>query len=81
MGLAEFAKYKTDGTAIRPFNVPFNMWFVPNPDLAALWPDERQYDENGREILFYEQLMQIPEGSYLFEVWARDFPEDTRRFP
>ena len=33
------------------------MWFVPNPDLAKLWPEkEREYDENGREIPFYEQL-------------------------
>jgi hypothetical protein len=57
------------------------MWFVPNPDLAALWPDKRQYDEDDREIKFYEQLTQIPEGSNLFEVWAQDFPNDPRRFP
>ena len=79
MGLAEFAKYKTDGTAIRPFKMPFNMWFVPNPALAELWPNERQFVD-GREIPFYEQLTQIPDGSNLFEVWAQDVPDDLRSF-
>ena len=55
--------------------MPFNMWFVPNPRLAKLWPDERE------RIPFYEQLKQIPEDSYLFEVWARDAPNDRRKFP
>lgn len=60
------------------------MWFVPNPDLAKLWPEkEREYDANGREIPFYEQLTKIPSGSKLFEVWARDVPDDPRpyRYP
>ena len=60
--------------------MPFDMWFVPNPDLAALWPEERQLDRAGEVIPFYEQLKQIPEDSYLFEVWARDVPNDPRRF-
>ena len=81
VGLAEFAKWKTDGTRIRPHKMPQDMWFVPNPELAALWPHERQYDANGREIPFYEQLTQIPDGSNLFEVWARDVPDDPRWYP
>ena len=56
VGFWEFSRKKTDGTEITDFNFPFDMWFVPNPDLAALLPDERQYDANGREVPFYEQL-------------------------
>ena len=74
MGVAEFAKWKTDGTRINPHKVPYDIWYVPNPDLAKLWPHDRQKDETGREIPFYEQLTQIPDGSLLFEVWARDVP-------
>ena len=47
VGLAEFARFKTDGSEIDDFNLPFDMWFVPNPDLALLWPDERQLDGSG----------------------------------
>ena len=61
--------------------MPFDQWFVPNPDLAALWPDERQRDADGQLIPFYDQLKQIPEDSILFEVWARDMPDDPQRFP
>ena len=35
---------------------------------------------NGREVPFYEQLQEIPEGSILFRVMAQDIPDDQRRF-
>lgn len=60
---------------------PFDLFFVPNPDLAALWPDEKQVDADGREIDFLEQLQQIEPGSVLFKIMARDFPEGDRNFP
>ena len=81
VGLADFARFKTNGSEIVDYKVPFDLWFVPNPDLAALWPDARQRDARGRPIPFYDQLTQIPEDSYLFEVWVRDVPNDPRRFP
>ena len=56
VGLADFSRFKTDGTEVDDFTMPFDMWFVPNPDLAALWPDVRQLDEAGEVIPFYEQL-------------------------
>ena len=56
LGLAEFSRFKTDGSEIDDFNMPFDMWFVPNPALAALWPDERQLNFRGEAIPFYEQL-------------------------
>ena len=40
-----------------------------------MWPETREYDGD-REVPFYEQLMEIPEGSKLFEVWGRDSPEE-----
>lgn len=76
VGTSEFAKYKTDGTAIAPHKMPWHTWFVPNPDIRAMWPETREYDDTGREIPFYEQLTQIPEGMTLFEVWGRDVPAD-----
>ena len=61
--------------------MPFHTWFVPNPDIRAMWPETREKDDDGREIPFYEQLTQIPEGSLLFEVWGREWPDDLRAFP
>jgi hypothetical protein len=60
-------------------SVPFNLWFEPNPELRSLWPETRQFID-GREIPFYEQLQQIPNGSVMFEIWAQDLPDDPEWF-
>lgn len=44
-------------------------------------PMEKELDADGNEVLFYEQLQRIPNGTVLFEVMARDFPDDLNRFP
>ena len=44
-------------------------------------PVDRELDENDNEVLFYEQLKRIPSDTVLFEVMARDFPDDLQRFP
>jgi len=81
VGLSEFSRFNTDGTLIPNFHFPFDLWFVPNPQLVSLWPSEPQYDDFGVEIPFYEQLKEIPESSMLFEVWAQEFPDDRPRYP
>lgn len=80
MGLAEFSRFNTDGSEVRNYNFPFDMWFTPNRALRNLWPDNQQR-RNGQVVPFYEQLKEIPDGSLLFRVWARDVPEDLRLFP
>ena len=60
-------------------NFPFNLWFEPNEDLRRLWPETREF-VGGREVPFYEQLQDIPQGSVLFRVMAQDIPDDRRRF-
>lgn len=58
LGLAEFARVNADGSVVDTslFDFPFEIVFAPNQELAALWPDEREYDEEGNEVPFYEQL-------------------------
>lgn len=77
IGLSDFASFDVDGGATSDFDFPFDLWFVPNPDLKALWPNARQFVGNV-EVPFTEQLQDIPEGSILFSVMAQDVP-DTRR--
>ena len=58
VGLAEFARFNTDGSRIADDDMefPFEITFVPNQALAGQlgWTDERQFDENGEEVLFYD---------------------------
>ena len=54
VGLGDFASFTDEGTRVDDAKMPFDMWFVPNPDLASLWPDERQVDFRGNAIPFYE---------------------------
>lgn len=41
LGLAEFARFNTDGTEVTDIDFPFEIMFVPNPELEAMFPDER----------------------------------------
>ena len=66
LGLAEFSRFNTDGSAVADFEFPFDLRFVPNPDLASLWPDTREIDANGDEIPWYDQVKQIEEEEVLF---------------
>ena len=76
LGLSEFARRDTSGQPSNdPINFPFDLWFEPNQDLRGLWPETRQPD-----YPFFEQLQDIPNGSVLFRVMARDIPNDPRRF-
>lgn len=75
------ARFNVDGSKVEGRPVfPFDLEFEPNPDVAAMFPMEREIDENGNEVKFYDQLKRIPEGTVLFWVFARDVPEDEAVF-
>ena len=70
VGLAEFSRVNVDGSVVPDIWFPFNLKFVPHPDVASMWPDSGEFDMWGDQIPFYEQLMSIPAGTVLFEVVA-----------
>lgn len=57
LGLSEFSRFNTDGSAVVDYEFPFDLRFVPNPALANLWPDTPQIDfATGNEIPWYDQV-------------------------
>ena len=83
IGLSRFGEYNTDGSLVANKEFPFEMMFMPNQDIVEQfgWTDKRQEDANGELVMFYDQLTQIPEGTILFEVMARDVPDDINVWP
>lgn len=47
LGLSEFAAFNTDGSRVGNVSFPFDLHFVPNPELAAQWPSEGEFRANG----------------------------------
>ena len=54
LGLAEISKFSSDGTEENDFVFPYSLWFEPSSDVNSLWPDTRQYDDDGIEITFLD---------------------------
>jgi len=81
LGVANFSKYKTDGTEIEDNKFPFDIWFEPTEEMKTLFPDELQKDEAGNVIPFWDQLTTIPKGSQLFKVMVQESPEDLEAYP
>jgi hypothetical protein len=40
LGLANFSRYKTDGTEIEDYRFPFDIWFEPTIEMKGLFPDK-----------------------------------------
>ena len=77
------ARFNVDGSRIDEDDIvfPFDLEFEPMPDVAAMFPMEREIDpQTGEEVKFYDQLKRIPANTVLFKVFARDVPEDEDRF-
>ena len=51
-GIAEFSRHSTTGVPVDDDEIvfPFRIHYEPNPELAALWPEDRQTRRNGSEI-------------------------------
>ena len=69
VGLADMAAFEEDGTEIKDWSAPFELIFVPNPEISAF--PKQPY--SGDDFLAYAELG-IDEGSVLFEVYARASP-------
>ena len=54
LGVANFARYKTDGTEIEDYKVPFEIWFEPTEDMKTRFPDTLQKDDAGNVIPFWD---------------------------
>jgi len=39
LGVANFSRYKTDGTEIEDYKMPFDIWFEPTKEMKGLFPD------------------------------------------
>lgn len=49
--------------------------------MSTLFSDSRETDVGGVEVPFYDQLKTLSNGATVFEVYARDYPEDSDAFP
>lgn len=49
--------------------------------MSTLFSDSREIDGGGAEVPFYDQLKTLSDGTTVFEVYARDYPEDSDAFP
>ena len=73
-GLGEFARFMEDGTPVTDYVPPFMLSYVPSADIVEIF--DAFGDEKPEEGDFRDQLMTIPAGMNLFEVWAMNQPED-----
>merc|ERR1712066_1095466 len=64
--LSNWASYGEDGAMASSLSFPFMLRFRPTGEIS--FPDEYVND-------FLVDLMSIPKGSTLYEVWALDIPE------
>lgn len=83
LGNAELSKHNVDGTRVRDIDMvfPFNIEFRPVSAIKDRFSHEREFDQNGEEIKWYDQLIdRIEPNDILFEVYARDVPEDEDKF-
>ena len=76
LGVANFSRYKTDGTEVTDYKMPFDIWFEPTEDMKGRFSDQLQKDAAGNPVPFWDQLTTIPRGSKMFEVWAQGSPDD-----
>ena len=67
-GNSEFASIQQDGTVESDPVFPFNVRFHPTGEFTM--PADN-YDED-----MATQMLKIPVGTVLYEVWARDVPEE-----
>ena len=74
VGLSEWASHAEDGTAASTPTFPFMLRFRPSGEVPS-FPDEYVND-------WLEDLMSVPAGTTLYQVWALDNPEvsDGSRF-
>lgn len=80
LGTSEVSRFDSQGNEELNNNFPFKIWFEPNQDLRALWPETREFNSEGAEVPFYEQLKELQEGDVMLRVMAMDHPDDPRRF-
>ena len=71
--MTDMAKFNQDGSTVSQPKAPTQIYFVPNPELANLFPSE-PHD-------FREALMTIPEGYKLYDVYATDMQIKTSILP
>lgn len=75
--ISDLARYSEDGTILaeEAVKVPYRLQF----ESAIDFPREKEYetvdDDTSRWIPWYEQLLRIPEGSTIYEVYALTGPE------
>ena len=67
VGLSEWASHAEDGTAASTPTFPFMLRFRPSAEVPS-FPDEYVND-------WLEDLMSVPAGTTLYQVWALDNPE------
>jgi len=75
LGIAHIADIYQDGTNIElnaDVEVPFELRFVsPHKDLFS---SEKQYDSEGNQVNWYDQLRTFQAGTTLYDVMALDAP-------
>lgn len=77
-GLGEFSRMKQDATSTEDFVTPYSLRYVPTSQVRNLFDSDQEINEAGEVVGFQEQLMEIPDGTTLFEVWALDQPTNWR---
>jgi hypothetical protein len=74
LGLSQFAMYDENGVLSDPPMFPYQLWFVPNPNLTAMFPD--QPAPGWTDATLAAQLASIPEGTVLYTIFALENPWD-----
>jgi len=77
-GLGEAARFKQDAVEITDYVTPYELVYKPSSEVSSMFSSDEEVDSDGNLVGFQEQLMRIGADVTLFEVWARDQPEDWR---
>ena len=71
-GIHEIFKHLSNGSDLddSAVNTPYELSFEANEPYATMFSDEKEYDADGNQVNWYDQLKTIKKGAELFSVKA-----------
>lgn len=77
-GISGIFKNNADGTALDDADliekVPYELAFAPKSPFDTMFPLDKELDDDGNQVMWYDQIKRIPSGSELFTVNALTAP-------
>mmetsp|Transcript_20843 Transcript_20843/g.25549 ORF Transcript_20843/g.25549 Transcript_20843/m.25549 type:complete len:253 (-) Transcript_20843:28-786(-) len=75
-GIARVGQNSEDGSSLRKsdVNIPYQLEFAANEPYETLFTNTREFDDDGKQVSWLDQMKRIPSGASLFTVRALTAP-------